>query len=96
MPVGGRGDRCWNCDTSSVNCLPNIGAVDSTSYFLDQNWSQSFCAEAFVNTEKIDFAHFDILAVDNYMNGNASNESKKFIFLTTSYSDQPLFGSFRS
>jgi hypothetical protein len=87
MPVFGRDDRCWNRDSSGVNWLPNIGEVNSTSDFLDQNWSQAFSKVTFVNTEEIDFAHFFILAVGNNIVRNASNKSKKFVFLPTSYSD---------
>lgn len=38
MPISRIWHRCWDSDTSGVDCLPNIVQINSTSDLFDQNW----------------------------------------------------------
>lgn len=44
----------WNDDSTSVDCLPDVGEVDSAGDFFDENGSQTFGSEFLVDTEEID------------------------------------------
>lgn len=71
MIVGGFCKRRWNYDSSSVNCLPNIAEINSSSYFLYQDWSQSFGPKRLVDAEEVDFSHYFLDTINRYMHRDA-------------------------
>jgi hypothetical protein len=90
MIVSSSGNRSWDDNTGSVDSLPNIASVDSPSHLFDQNWSESLSSKGFMDTEEIDLCHGDFLSVNTHVHWNSRNETEKFVFLSTSHTEQPI------
>ena len=55
MEVPTCGDWFRKDDTTGINSLENTKNVASPRNLFDQDWSESFRSELFVNAEKVDF-----------------------------------------
>ena len=59
----------WDDDSTSVDCLPDVGEVDSAGDFFDENGSQTFGSEFLVDTEEIDLGRGECSACQHRMRG---------------------------
>ena len=84
MIVSSSSNRGWDDHTSSVDSLPDVASVDSSSHFFDQNWGESLRSKGFMDTEEVDFSHGDFLSIYAHVHRDARNETEKFVFLSTS------------
>lgn len=44
----------WNDDSTSVDCLPDVGEVDSAGDFFDEDGRETFGSEFLVDTKEVD------------------------------------------
>ena len=84
MIVSSSGNRGWNDHSSSVDSLPDIASVDSSSNFFDQNWGESLRSKGFMDTQEVNLCHGDFLSINAHVHWDAGNETEKFVFLSTS------------
>ena len=91
VPVSGDSDWGWDNNTSCVDGLPHVASVDSSCDLLDQNWSQSFGSQRFVNTQEVDLSLHKFLSSSIDVDWNTGDEAEKLILLSTSNSEQPIF-----
>lgn len=67
-------------NSGGVGSLPDIGAVDTTSNFADQDRCQALRSELLVHTKEVDFSHTHGTVIDMSSNGDTSDEThQKFV-----------------
>lgn len=90
--VSGLGNWGWDNNSSSIDGLPNIFSVNSSSDFLDQHRGKSIVSQLLINTQKVDLSHLSlILLLKMHMNWDPSNESNQFSGFNKSNSQNPVF-----
>jgi len=90
VPVGGLGNWCGNDNTSSVDSLPHVAPVDSPGDLLDQHWCESFGPQRLMNAQEVDLGLDILLAVDNHVHGDSTNEAKQLVFLASPDTEEPV------
>ena len=71
MPVGSAGDRRRDQGSCSVNGLPDIASIDTTSDLLDEDRSETLCPEALVYAEEVDLSTHDLTSIELHRHWNA-------------------------
>jgi len=78
MEISTCGNGLWQHHATGVHSLPDSKFVTPPGDFLDEDRSEVFPTELFVNTEEIDFHGFDGVVADAEGDWNAGDESAEF------------------
>lgn len=61
--------------------MPFVFKINPASDFSDENWSEIFLSISFVDTEIVDFGHFDFVVFDTGEDGDSSDTGYELLFV---------------
>lgn len=88
MPVLCGGPRRGERSARSVDGLPLVAQIDTSSHFTDQGRSETLITEFLVHTEEVNLSHLDRTAIDDHGDWDGSDEAAKFALATNT--DDPV------
>ena len=90
VEVAGGGDGGGNVAASSVDGLPNVSQVDTTSDFLDEDGSEALITKALGDTEEVNFTDTHGLFTDLDVARNTRNEGEDFLGFLLANTNVPV------
>lgn len=90
MPVDSRAEGCRQGGTRSVDSLPDIAHIHTSSDFLDQDGGETMLSELLVHTEEVDLGHNSGLSKSSDVHWNSTDETIESLLLASTDANVPL------